>query len=127
MLLNRKLAVTSIKRMFVSVKAIINLAMTEHGIEGRNPFASIYMPDEIPEERQPIPLDAIRRIRRECMAVDDENRWLLALISDTGMRLSEAAGLARDDICWMQTFPISLSVLIGGDVSRQREVKGWCR
>ena len=32
------------------------------------------------------------------MAVDDENRWLLALISDTGMRLSEAAGLARDDI-----------------------------
>ena len=27
--------------------------------EGRNPFASIYMPDEMPEERQPIPLDAI--------------------------------------------------------------------
>ena len=56
------------------------------------------MPDEMPEERQPIPLDAIRRIQRECMAVDDENRWLLALISDTGMRLSEAAGLVRDDI-----------------------------
>ena len=97
-LLDRGLAVTSIKRMFGSVKAIINLAMAEHGIDGRNPFASIFMPDEIPEERQPIPLDAIRRIRRECMAVDDENRWLLALISDTGMRLSEAAGLARDDI-----------------------------
>jgi integrase/uncharacterized protein YcgL (UPF0745 family) len=97
-LLNRGLAVTSIKRMFGSVKAIINLAMAEHGIEGRNPFASIYMPDEIPEERQAIPLDAIRRIQRECMAVDDENRWRLALISDTGMRLSEATGLARDDI-----------------------------
>ena len=97
-LLNRGLAVTSIKRMFGSVKTIINLTMAEHGIEGRNPFASIYMPDEIPEERQPIPLDAIRRIQRECMAVDDENRWLLALISDTGMRLSEATGLARDDI-----------------------------
>ena len=97
-LLDRGLAVTSIKRMFGSVKAIINLAMAEHGIEGRNPFASIYMPDEMPEERQPMPLDAIRRIQRECMTVDDENRWLLALISDTGMRLSEAAGLARDDI-----------------------------
>ena len=56
------------------------------------------MPNQMPEERQPIPLDAIRRIQRECMAVDDENRWLLALISDTGMRLSEAAGLHRDDI-----------------------------
>ena len=43
-------------------------------------------------------LDAIRRIHSECMDVDDANRWLLALISDTVMRLSEAAGLASDDI-----------------------------
>jgi integrase/uncharacterized protein YcgL (UPF0745 family) len=97
-LLNKGLAVTSIKRMFGSIKAIINLAMAEHGIEGRNPFSSIYMPDKIQEERQPIPLDAIRRIQHDCMAIDDEMRWLLALISDTGMRLSEAAGLHRDDI-----------------------------
>ena len=97
-LLDKGLAVTSIKRMFGSIKAIINLAMAEHGIEGRNPFASIYMPDETPSDRQPISLDDIRRIQHECKQVDDENRWLLALISDTGMRLSEAAGLARDDI-----------------------------
>jgi integrase/uncharacterized protein YcgL (UPF0745 family) len=97
-LLNKGLAVTSIKRMFGSIKAIINLAMAEHGIEGRNPFSSIYMPDEVQEERQPIPLDAIRRIQRDCIAIDDEMRWLLAIISDTGMRLSEAAGLHRDDI-----------------------------
>jgi integrase len=97
-LLNKGLAVTSIKRMFGSIKAIINLAMAEHGIDGRNPFSSIYMPDEVQEERQPIPLDAIRRIQRDCMAIDDEMRWLLALISDTGMRLSEAAGLHKGDI-----------------------------
>jgi integrase len=97
-LLAKGLAVTSIKRMFGSIKAIINLAMAEHGIEGRNPFSSIYMPDEAQEERQPIPLDAIRRIQRDCIAIDDEMRWLLAIISDTGMRLSEAAGLHKDDI-----------------------------
>ena len=97
-LLNKGLAATSIKRMFGSIKAIINLAMAEHGIEGRNPFSSIYMPDEIQEERQPIPLDAIRRIQRDCIAIDDEMRGLLAIISDTGMRLSEAAGLHKDDI-----------------------------
>jgi integrase/uncharacterized protein YcgL (UPF0745 family) len=97
-LLNKGLAVTSIKRMFGSIKAIINLAMAEYGIEGRNPFSSIYMPDEVQEERQPIPLDAIRRIQRDCIAIDDEMRWLLAIISDTGMRLSEAAGLHKDDI-----------------------------
>ena len=97
-LLAKGLAVTSIKIMFGSIKAIINLAMAEHGIEWRNPFSSIYMPDEVQEERQPIPMDVIRRIQRDCMAIDDEMRWLLALISDTGMRLSEAAGLHRDDI-----------------------------
>jgi integrase len=97
-LLAKGLAVTSIKRMFGSTKAIINLAMAEHGIEGRNPFSSIYMPDEVQEERQPIPLDAIRRIQRDCIAIDDEMRWLLAIISDTGMCLSEAAGLHKDDI-----------------------------
>jgi len=97
-LLAKGLAVTSIKRMFGSIKAIINLAMAEHGIEGRNPFSSIYMPDEVQEERQPIPLDAIRRIQRDCIAIDDEMRWLLAIISDTGMRLSEAAGLHKGDI-----------------------------
>ena len=97
-LLDKGLAVTSIKRMFGSVKAIINLAMAEHGIEGRNPFASIYMPDEMPEERQPIPLAAIRRIQRECMTVDDENRWLVTLVADTGMRLAEAVGLKSSDL-----------------------------
>ena len=97
-LLAKGLAVTSIKRMFGSIKAIINLAMAEHGIEGRNPFSSIYMPDEVQEERQPIPLDSLRSIQRDCMAIDDEMRWLLAIISDTGMRLSEAAGLHKDDI-----------------------------
>ena len=97
-LLAKGLAVTSIKRMFGSIKAIINLAMAEHGIEGRNPFSSIYMPDEVQEERQPIPLDSLRRIQRDCMAIDDEMRWLLAIISDTGMRLSEAAGLHKGDI-----------------------------
>ena len=32
------------------------------------------------------------------MDIDDDNRWLIALISDTGMRLSEAAGLHVKDI-----------------------------
>jgi integrase len=73
------------------MKAIVNQSMAERGIEGRNPFASIYMPDEMPEELKPINLDAIRRIQHECMNIDDENRWLLALISDTGMRPSEGA------------------------------------
>ena len=67
--------------MFGSVKAIINLAMAEHGIEGRNPFASIYMLDEMPEKRQPIPLDAIRRIQQECIFICNDRG--LRLFSET--------------------------------------------
>ena len=37
-------------------------------------------------------------MQKACQTADDEPRWLVALISDTGMRLSEAAGLAKEDI-----------------------------
>ena len=33
-----------------------------------------------------------------CKDIDDEMRWLIALISDTGMRLGETAGLLKKDI-----------------------------
>ena len=33
-----------------------------------------------------------------CLKNDDEARCLVALISDTGMRLSEAVGLSKEDI-----------------------------
>ena len=92
------------------------LCQTSH-----NSFASIYMPDEMPEERQPIALDAIRRIQHEFMTVDDENRWLLAFISDTGMRLSEAAGLARDDILLDANIP---HVIIRPHPWRRLKTKG---
>ena len=42
--------------------------------------------------------DCISRIQQECKLIDDEKRWLIALISDTGMRLAEAVGLQIGDI-----------------------------
>ena len=33
-----------------------------------------------------------------CKEIDDDMRWLIALISDSGMRLGEAAGLLKEDI-----------------------------
>lgn len=39
------LAVLSVKRTFITIKAIINLAIAEHGLDIRNPFSSIFMPD----------------------------------------------------------------------------------
>ena len=72
--------------------------MLEHGIEGNNAFAKTYMPDrDDTEDRLPVPHDKLIRLQQRCIKADDEKRWLLALISDTGMRLSEAVGLSKTD------------------------------
>ncbi|MAW24392.1 MAG: integrase, partial [Gammaproteobacteria bacterium] len=90
--------INTVKRVFASVRSIINLTMREHGIEGRNAFSGTFMPDRgDASTRRPIPADKLRTIQQRCQTTDDEPRWLVALISDTGMRLSEAAGLAKED------------------------------
>ena len=45
-----------------------------------------------------IPLEDIKIIQTISKKEDDELRWLLLLLSDSGMRLSEALGLSKDDI-----------------------------
>ena len=98
-LFDKGLALGSVKRIFGSVRSIINLVMQEHGIEGANGFAKTYMPDRGDrQDRQPVPPDKLIKLQQACAKADDEMRWLLAIISDTGMRLSEAAGLHKDDI-----------------------------
>jgi integrase len=98
-LFDKGLALGSVKRIFGSVRSMINLVMLEHGIEGSNGFAKTYMPDrDDSQDRQPIPQDQLIKLQQAYVREDDEMRWLLALISDTGMRLAEAAGLHKDDI-----------------------------
>jgi len=65
------------------------------------------MPDKSDASpRQPIPNDILKVIQKHCQSTDDEMRWLVALLSDTGMRLSEAVGLLRDDINLEGNIPI---------------------
>ena len=98
-LLKKGLTTASVKRNFSTIRSIINLCIQEHGLECANAFSKVYLPDlDDSTKRKPIPIEDIRRIQQECKKIDDEQRWLVALISDTGMRLSEAAGLHIDDI-----------------------------
>ena len=98
-LFKKELSSSSIKRIFSSVKSIINFNIKEYGIDIHNPFSGTYIPDDNKTKiRLPIPIENIRTIQAECKKLDDDNRWLIALISDTGMRLSEASGLLASDI-----------------------------
>ena len=51
-LFDKGLSLGSVKRIFGSVRSIINLVMREHGIEGNNAFAKTYMPDRNCRPRQ---------------------------------------------------------------------------
>ena len=104
-LLSRNLSMLSIRRIFTTVKAIINLSITEHGLDIRNPFSQIYLPDGESKKRVSIPVDTIREIQQTCYQHDDDMRWLIALISDTGMRLAEAAGLHINDLHLEEEIP----------------------
>ena len=98
-LLAKELSTTSVRRVFSTVKAVINLCISERGLHLSNPFAGVFIPeDDLETKRRPIPLPDIRNIQAECFDCDDDKRWLLALISDSGMRLSEACGLLVEDI-----------------------------
>ena len=50
------------------------------------------------EIRKPIPIKDIKYIQSLCREYDDDLRWLIAFLSDTGMRLGEGAGLLKSDI-----------------------------
>ena len=97
-LIDRGLAMSSITRIFGTVKAIFNLTIQEDGIGCLNAFAKTYLPHEEAAKRPPIPKGELRVIQKVCLDMADERRLLIALILDTGMRLSEALGLVWADI-----------------------------
>ena len=98
-LFSRGLSSSSVRRIFSCIKSILNLAIKEQGLSCSNVFAATYIPDDLSSQRRlPIPQSNIISLQNDCFTLDDDNRWLIALISDTGMRLSEAAGLHVDDI-----------------------------
>ena len=94
----RKLASSSVKRIFAIIRAVINITIREYGLNYPNPFAGTFIPclgDT--KKRQPIPIKTIIDVQKECYKINDPNRWLIALISDSGMRLAEATGLLASD------------------------------
>jgi len=88
----------SVARIFGTVRAVINLALSEFGLSIVNPFSNVYFDQsQGVKKRHPIKPEDIKKVQVECFKTDDEKRWLIALIADTGIRLAEGAGLLRSD------------------------------
>jgi integrase len=46
----------------------------------------------------PVPLNDLQRVQQQCWNVDDDLRWIVAAISDTGCRMAEIVGLSKADV-----------------------------
>ena len=98
-LVKKGLAGSSITRVLNTVRPVFNFAISEYALDIKNPFVGIYHNrSHGVSKRLPIPVDIIREIQKECVAYDDDMRWLVAILSDSGMRLGEAAGLLKSDL-----------------------------
>ena len=90
---------SSVSRVISSIRAVFNFAISEYALDLKNPFTGLYFDKTAGvSKRLPIPIDDIRKVQEQCRIIDDEMRWLIALVSDTGLRLAEAAGLLKSDL-----------------------------
>jgi integrase len=86
-------------RVISSIRAVFNFAISEYALDLKNPFVGMYFDKSAGvSKRLPIPIEDIRKVQNQCRLIDDDLRWLVALVSDTGMRLAEGAGLLKSDI-----------------------------
>ena len=98
-LIARGLAGSSITRVFGTVRSVTNFVASEQGLTLINPFAGVYYDRTAGvSDRASVPGEAIVKVQGYCREIDDDLRWLVSLVSDTGMRLAEAAGLAKEDL-----------------------------
>ncbi len=104
-LIDRNLSTSSIKRIFSTIRAVFNLTIQEQGLSCSNAFANTYLPSDERPKRAVISPEDIKRVQKVCLEIADERRLLIALISDTGMRLSEAVGLVWDDVKLKHEYP----------------------
>jgi integrase len=102
----RGLAKESVARNLTNVRAVINFVLRESGLQPNTAFSGIYLgEDKVPKRRYVPTTDELRKLQYLCQEYDDEPRWILGLISDTGLRLSEAIGLSKEDVCLSSAIP----------------------
>ena len=86
-------------RVLTTIKAVINFAIQEEGLELLNPFKGLFLDKSIgPKKRMPVALNDLQRVQQQCWHADDELRWIVAAISDTGCRMAEIVGLSKADV-----------------------------
>ena len=95
----RGLAKESITRNMSNIRAVINFVLREHGLPTNSAFSGVYLGETDAPKKRYVPTKIeLRTLQDLCYAQDDELRWIIGIILNTGMRLSEAVGLSKNDL-----------------------------
>ena len=75
--------------------------------DARNPFEQVKLAGEGEDANNRIIYsdDALRAIAEACQARDDDIRWIVAMVVDTGARNSEIVGLRVEDVFLEEPVP----------------------
>jgi integrase len=84
----------TVRRRLGVVRAVFNTAIRERELAISNVFHSVRIPDlgEDAVWRSPFTADELTIIAKACREKDDDVRWVVAMMFDTGARLAEIVG-----------------------------------
>ena len=96
----RSVKTTSVRRELNSICAVFNLVYEEHEIDHFHRFRKLNIPNFglDSEEREDFTSDQLNFLRDVVGGSDNKTEQIIGLLIDTGMRSSEAVGLASRDI-----------------------------
>ncbi|QYZ68831.1 DUF6538 domain-containing protein [Neotabrizicola shimadae] len=100
-LINQGAGPETIKRYLSQVRPVIQTGILEFELSKPNPFDSLTIPNRDEGQRKPrspFTLAQVASIQSACLRMDDERRWVIAMVSDSMTRLAEVVGLKRDDV-----------------------------
>ncbi|MDO3579300.1 phage integrase [Ralstonia pseudosolanacearum] len=90
----------TIDRYMNTIRAVIGTWLREKEIDRTNPFTRIPIPanGEDAKKREPFTEGEFKNLLAACRTKDDDVRWLIAILADTGARMAEITGLAMSDL-----------------------------
>lgn len=91
----------TVERYLKQVSPVITTAIREFDLTISNPFVGVAIPNKSEGQRKPrhpFSDEELVAVQAKCRELDDERRWAIAMISDTGARLAEIVGLRKSDV-----------------------------
>lgn len=97
----------TIERRINSLRAIFGTFIREKELNIPNRFEKHTIPSaaKAAEKRETFTDDNLRMIQDACKELSDDVRWMIGMMSDTGARLAEIAGLRLEDLAIDEPVP----------------------